>query len=278
MSPGHSQDLVRSWTPRTTRDVAADMTHYMLRLTSSILFGLDQPELAYNIGELTEKWVALNHRIGPAALTSDPGLVAQYDLLLQSAEDLEKAVLEMIRLRRGGHLGHDVLSLLIRAHDEMGNVSDDQLIGHIVLLFGAAHLTSAHTLTWTLFLLAQHPEIMQQLNDELQSSLVGSSPTHEQVDALPVLDRVAEGEHAGSPRLGGYSRRIAAEPVQLGPFEVSPTSVIVFSQFITHHMPELFPQPEKFLAGAVGDDLAVAVRVPAVRGGSADVHRGALQG
>lgn len=243
---GHSQDLVRSWTPGTTRDVAADMTHYMLRLTSSILFGLDQPELAYNIGELTEKWVALNHRIGPAALTSDPGLVAQYDLLLQSAEDLEKAVLEMIRLRRGGHLGHDVLSLLIRAHDEMGNVSDDQLIGHIVLLFGAAHLTSAHTLTWTLFLLAQHPEIMRQLNDELQSSLAGSSPTHEQVDALPVLDRVLKESMRVLPA-SAYSQRIAAEAVQLGPFEVSPTSVIVFSQFITHHMPELFPQPEKFL-------------------------------
>ncbi len=243
---GMSQDLVRSWEPGTVRDVSADMTHYMLRLTSSILFGLDCPELAYNIGELTEKWVALNHRLGPAALSSNLELVGEYELLLKSAEELEQAVLEMIRLRRGGKLGNDVLSLLIRAHDEMGNVSDDQLIGHIVLLFGAAHLTSAHTLTWTLFLLSQHPDVMRQLNDELQEHVRESSPTQDQLEALPVLERVLKESMRVLPA-SAYSQRIASEPVQLGPFELTPGSVVVFSQLITHHMPDLYAQPEKFL-------------------------------
>lgn len=242
----HSRDMVREWTPGTTRDVSADMTRYMLQLTSSILFGLDTPELACHIGELTERWVALNHRIGPAAFASTPELVGEYDLLLKSAEELEQAVLEMIRLRRGGKLGHDVLSLLIRAHDEMGNVSDDQLIGHIVLLFGAAHLTSAHTLTWTLFLLAQHPEVMRQLNTELQTELAGESPAAEQLDALPVLDRVLK-ESMRVLSASAYSQRIASEPVQLGPFELTPGSVVLFSQFITHRIPQLFPQPQAFL-------------------------------
>lgn len=243
---GMSQDMIRDWQPGTVRDVSADMTHYMLRLTSSILFGLDCPELAYNIGELTEKWVALNHRIGPAALASSPELVGEYELLLKAAEELETALLEMIHLRRSGQLGNDVLSLLIRAHDEMGNISDDQLIGHIAVLFGAAHLTSAHTLTWTLFLLAQHPEVMRQLNDELQANIRESSPTQEQLDSLPVLEKVLKESMRVLPA-SAYSQRIASGPVQLGPFELTPGSVVVFSQLITHHMPDLFPQPEKFL-------------------------------
>ncbi len=78
------------------------MTHYMLRLTSSILFGVDMPEMAYTIGRLTEKWVALNHKVGPAVFSSDPALLGDYDELLRSAEELEAAVMEMIRVRRAG--------------------------------------------------------------------------------------------------------------------------------------------------------------------------------
>jgi cytochrome P450 len=44
-----------------------------------------------------------------------------------------------------------------------------------------------------------------------------------------------------------YSQRIVAQPTQLGPFALAPGAGIVFSQFITHHLPELFPDPDAFL-------------------------------
>lgn len=243
---GITQDMMNSWTPGETKDIAEEMTHYMLRLTSAILFGVDIPELAYEVGALTERWVSLNHKVGPAIFSSDPGLIGCYDELLQSAEELEQAVLELVRIRRSGQLGTDVLSALLRAHDEQGGVTDDQLVGHIVLLFGAAHLTSAHTLAWTLFLLAQHPGVMSQLHTELQENLGGKSPTPEQIENLPVLDRVLRESMRILPA-SAYSQRVAAEPVDLGPFRLNPGNAVIFSQFITHHMPSLFPQPEKFL-------------------------------
>ena len=243
---GMTQDLTASWNPGDTKDIAEEMTHYMLRLTSSILFGVDMPEMAYEIGRLTERWVALNHKVGPAVFSSDPGLLGHYDELLQAAEELEVAVMEMIRFRRSGKLGTDVLSLLIMAHDMQGGVSDEQLVGHVVVLFGAAHLTSAHTLTWTLFLLAQHPGVMSALHNELQVNLAGGAPTAEQLDQLPILDRVLKESMRIMPA-SAYSQRVAAEPLELGPFRLNPGNPILFSQFITHHMPSLFPQPEKFL-------------------------------
>ena len=243
---GVTQDMLASWNPGDTKDIADEMTHYMLRLTSSILFGVDMPEMAYEVGRLTERWVSLNHKVGPAIFSSDPGLLVYYDELLQSAEELEAAVLDLVRVRRSGQLGTDVLSLLIRAHDMQGGVSDAQLVGHIVLLFGAAHLTSAHTLTWTLFLLAQHPGVMSQLHAELAENLSGGPPTPEQIENLPVLDRVIRESMRIMPA-SAYSQRVAAEPVDLGPFRLNPGNPIIFSQFITHHMPSLFPQPEKFL-------------------------------
>lgn len=243
---GMTQEMINSWTPGETKDIADEMTHYMLRLTSSILFGVDMPEMAYTIGRLTEKWVALNHKVGPAVFSSDPALLGDYDELLRSAEELEAAVMEMIRVRRAGKLGGDVLSLLIRANDMQGGVTDEQLVGHAVVLFGAAHLTSAHTLTWTLFLLAQHPGVMAALHDELQEVVGSGSPTIEQLEQMPVLDRVLKESMRILPA-SAHSQRVAAEPVELGPFHLNPGNPVIFSQFITHHMPSLFPQPEKFL-------------------------------
>ncbi|RLS54341.1 MAG: cytochrome P450 [Planctomycetota bacterium] len=243
---GVTQDQLASWNPGETKDIAEEMTHYMLRLTSSLLFGMDIPEMAYEVGRLTERWVDLNHQVGPAVFSADPALLANYEELLQAADELEQAVLEMVRMRRGGQLGMDVLSLLIRAHDMQGGVSDEQLVGHIVLLFGAAHLTSAHTLTWTLFLLAQHPGVMSQLHAEFQEKLDGQAPTAEQVDQLPFLDAVLRESMRVLPA-SAYSIRVAAETCELGPFKLNPGNPVIFSQFITHHMPHLFPQPEKFL-------------------------------
>lgn len=241
-----SDEMLRTWRPGQVRDIGGDMTQYMQRLTSRILFGLDEADLAYRIGDLTERWVELNHRIGPAAFSPNPILTAQYDDLLEAAEQLEQGIKEMLHIRRSGKLGSDVLSILIRMHDMEGGVSDDQLIGHIALLFGAAHLTSAHTLSWTLFLLAQHPGVMSELHEELSHVLGGRSPRPEQLEQLPVLERVLKESMRVLPA-SSYSQRVAAEPVDLGPFRLSQGAVVIFSQFMTHHLPDQYAEPERFL-------------------------------
>lgn len=243
---GLAQQATADWKPGQIRDLTSEMTQYMLQLTSSILFGIDMPELAFRVGEQTERWVSLNHQVGPSAFFSDENTSALYDELLVAAEKLEESVQEMIQIRRSGQLGFDVLSLLIRAHEREGGVSDEHLIGHIALLFGAAHLTSAHTLTWTLFLLAQHPEVMQKLHQELTETLDGRAPRQEDLDQLPYLDMVLKESMRILPA-SSYSQRVTTEPVELGPFELERGSSIIFSQFITHHLHDLYSHPEQFI-------------------------------
>jgi len=149
--------------------------------------------------------------------------------------------------RRSISLGHDVLSLLLRARDESGTgMTDAELIGQAVVLFGAAHLTTANTLTWTLFLLAQHPDIGSSLFDELTGVLDGDVPELGQLEKLPLLDRVIKESMRILPA-SCYSQRVIAEPVQLGPFYLTATTPIIFSPLISHRLPELFPNPEQFL-------------------------------
>lgn len=240
------EELLLEWKPGQERDINRDMTEYMLRLTSSILFGVDDPEVAYRIGRMIDHWVHLNHELGMGAFVSNQEIARRYDGLLEFARELEAELQAMVHFRRQKiGAGHDVLSALINAHDGEGHISDEELVGQTALVFGAAHLTTAHTLTWTLFLLAQHPSVMAELHAELRQQLGGQAPSAEQIDRLPMVERVLKESMRVLPA-SAYLQRVTSRPAQLGPFALSTGSAIIFSQFMTHHMPHLYPEPDVF--------------------------------
>ena len=125
------QMLAREWRPGQVRNIFADMTQFMLRVTSSILFGFDRTDLAYSIGQKTERWVQLNHEMGIGSLLPAARDAAGYERLLAQARELEQEIVRMVEFRRSSSdEGNDVLSLLIRRHDDQGvGLTDDELIG-----------------------------------------------------------------------------------------------------------------------------------------------------
>ena len=242
-----SGDLVASWQPGETRNMFREMTRYMLRVTSVLLFGCDVEGLAYEIGRDVERWIALNHAVGIGAFVSDAKAGDSYGDLLAAADSLEQKVRALIEHRRGAAAaGGDVLSRLISAHDDSGvGMTDAELIGQTTVLFGAAHLTTANTLTWTLFLLAQHPRVASALVEELDAALGGAVPSLAQLEGLPRLDSVIKESMRILPA-SAYSQRVNVCPVQLGELRLPPATPIIFSQVITHHISELFPEPRMF--------------------------------
>ena len=240
-------EMLDTWQVGETRDLHEDMTHYMLRVTSALLFGLDEPELAYQIGEMLDEWIHMNHEIGMGAFIADKQFTEGYDELMTLGKTLEREILGMINLKKSrGATGGDLLSLLIQAHDEGVKITDDNLVGHVALLFGAAHKTTAHTLCWTIFLLTQHPEIMSELWQEIDTLVEEPSPSLDEIENLSVTERVLKESMRIMPA-SGYSQRIAAEPVDLGPFRLRRGEPVIFSQFITHRLPGIYQDPESFI-------------------------------
>lgn len=244
-----TRDMLDDWAPGEVRDIHAEMTQFMLRATSGLLFGVDVFDTAYRLGEMIDRWVHLNHETGMGAFISDPSYLRHYDQLLSLADTLENDIQELIDLRRARPKdsgGNDVLSLLLQACEGERRIDDQQLIGHVALMFGAAHLTTAHTFTWTLFLLAQHPSIARQVDAEVRAALAGDAPTPEEIPGMPLLERVLKESMRILPA-SGYSQRVCAQPVQLGPFDLPVGAPVVFSQYITHHIRALYPQANRFL-------------------------------
>ena len=239
-------DLLNGWQPGESINLHTEMTRHMLQVTSGLLFGFDVPEMAYRVAESLHRWTELNHQLGMWAFIADPEYSQNYDVLLRQADELEGEIRQMIEYRRSsGRYGNDVLSILLRVLAEGGELTEEELIGHTALLFGAAHMTTAHTFTWTLFLLAQHPSIMREVLGEIQSTMPGSAPTLDEIGRMALMERVVKASMLILPA-SAYSQRVTARPVQLGPLHLPRGTPVVFSQFMTHRLPDLFPEPDRF--------------------------------
>lgn len=239
-------EMLDGWRPGEIRDIATEMTVLARKITSTMLFGMDQMQIALEIGEMLDPWVELNHQLGLAALLPTDHFMPRYDELLSLAQRLELRILDLVRLRREARQpGTDLLSQLIRVHDETGGITSEQLIGHIALLFGAAHMTTANTLGWTLFLLAQHPEVLRPLYRELQAGEYDEPLAAFDSAKGSLLDRVLRESMRLLPA-SSYSQRSNSAPVELGPLSLAKNSVVIFSQFMTHHRADLYPNPQVF--------------------------------
>jgi cytochrome P450 len=241
-----ADEMLASWQFGQTRDIFQDMTHFMLRVTSTILFGFDQPEFSIRLGKQIERWVVMNHQVGMGALVPNDVFTQNYERLLAHAEKLEAEIRRMIQLRRSQPgTGHDVLSILVGSHDGDGSLSDEELIGQAAILFAAAHLTTANTLAWTLFLLAQHPSILSVLGRELSDGDATADAAMVHREGTSLMDRVLKESMRVLPA-SSYLHRFNVVPTELGPFRLPRGSTVVFSQYMTHHLPEIYDQPERF--------------------------------
>lgn len=239
-------DMVDSWQSGGVQDLNGEMVRLMLRMTSALLFGIDDVAYSVELGEKIDRWVRWNHEVGMGAMVSSSRFSDGYDSLLEMAEELEVSVREMFaRHRTGTSQQVNILSLLLQAQEADSGMTDDQLVGHVTLLFAAAHLTTAHTLTWTLLLLAQHPQVMQRVRTELDCSSDSETPGFSEIESLTYLDQVIRESMRVLPA-SSYSQRVCMESVKLGPLRLPPMTPIIFSQYMTHHCPTLYSDPDEF--------------------------------
>jgi cytochrome P450 len=166
----------------------------------------------------------------------------------QSRRELAVALVKVIDdHRRQPEKYDDMLSLLMSAHDDMGAgyMSDELLLDESLTLFLAGHETTANALTWTWYLLAQHPEVEQKLGQEIESVLNGRLPSIEDLPRLVYTSQVFR----ESLRLYPPAWIIAREAVtayRLGPFDVPPGATIFVSPYATQRDPRFWNNPEQF--------------------------------
>jgi cytochrome P450 len=176
---------LRSWRPGLDVNMDAEMRRITMRIAGETLFGERNRERSLSFGSMVSEWLSRNYTFGATCFPVN-FIGTSYRGLLRYAEKLTEEIREMIRHRRAqGEARDDILSILVKARDEgRADISESDLLGQTAILFAASFETTATTLGWTLFLLAQSPAVAAKLRDEIN----GASSA--ELDTLPLLDAV----------------------------------------------------------------------------------------
>ena len=240
-----TQDKVGQWETDTKVNMALEMEDLTTSISSKAFYGQEiisgKESLARSVRETVEMIFSPSSMF-PVDL---PGL--PYRRLTRLATRTIQEILEEINRRRAaGTEGEDVLSMMIRAHEEGSNkISDDELAGNAFLIYFAGHKSSSLALTLTLFLLALHPEIQEELQAELDQELGGEPPSYEQLGSLSVLDRVVkEGLRIITPAVA--ISRFATHSTELLSYQIPEGSEVIYSPYMTHIDPAVYPEPTRF--------------------------------
>ena len=149
--------------------------------------------------------------------------------------------------RAAGAPGDDVISTLIRARDARARwMRDRDVVGQATMLFAASYETTANAMTWTLFLLAQHPQVAEDLAAELDAALRGGPAGLDALERLPLLDAVLRESMRIFPPVPYAIRLVRGDGRSLGALALRDRDRVIVSHYVTHHLPELYPDPERF--------------------------------
>ncbi len=142
--------------------------------------------------------------------------------------------------------GNDLLSRLLTAEDENGHrMSDRQLRDEMMTLYLAGHETTALTLSWSWYLISQHPEVERKLVAEWDRVLQGRTPSPDDLGNLPYTDAVITEAMRVYPPVYLIGREATRE-LELGGYRVKKGYTIFMSQWVNHRDARYFPDPEQF--------------------------------
>lgn len=156
-------------------------------------------------------------------------------------DDVIYGIIEQRRAQPAAH--NDLLDMLLNASDENGELmSDQQIRDEVITIFSAGHETTANLLSWTLYLLARHPDVLAKLRQELDTLAQGEVPT---VQQLVYTRAVLDESMRLRPPVGIMMRKITKD-TEIDGYRLKQGRLAMFSIYNIHHHPDFWQQPEQF--------------------------------
>ena len=226
--------LLYPWTRRLT-----------LRIAMRALFGFDPDRSSreLDMAEEFERALGFWGRAYTAQMLRGPG--SPWRQMHRARARLDRAIFAEIDHRlESGERGSDILSLLLDASDEDGSrLSRLELRDQVMTLLFAGHDTATSTVAFLFYELARNPHELGPLRAELAEAAPSVASL---ISGLTRLDMaVDETLRMYPPAWIGPRRSI--EPFELQGVRVPGGVLVNYCSWASHRLPEVFPQPERFL-------------------------------
>ncbi|MDJ0752315.1 MAG: cytochrome P450 [Ardenticatenaceae bacterium] len=244
----YTTSMMAGWEDGQVVAVDEAFTKLTLRIIARTMYGVDIDAQTEKFGRLMQEMATIAESHLKMTIVPPEWLpTAKNRRQKQIRAEVEALLREVIHDRRQNpEANDDLLSMLLLARDEEGRPMDDrQLLDECLTLFFAGHETTAALLTWATHLLSSSEDVMSKLRQELRDVLGDRTIQYEDIARLPYLEAVLKETLRLYPPAYGFGRT-AVEPFSIGDHHFPKRSVILVSTYITHHRPDLFPDPERF--------------------------------
>jgi cytochrome P450 len=233
-------------------DIAEEMQKLTLRIISRAMFSTDSDGICALMGDtLKQVTKALEFRYRDAI----PGIGAWNRLkrlrrMRAIFARLDASLYALIEERAANPVegAPDLLDRLVAARDAESGVrlTNEEVRDETLIIFVAGHETTAVAMTFTWYLLSQHPKQEAKLHAELDTVLGGRGPTFEDLVNLPYTRMVIEEAMRLYPPAPGLSIRKPRSDDVLVDQKIGKHHSIVILPWVIHRHRELWDEPERF--------------------------------
>lgn len=175
--------------------------------------------------------------------------IPQHEQVLQACARIRHHLGELVdaHLEAGVHHYDDIAAAVMSARDlETGEgFTRKELLDQLGVMFLAGHETTASALIWAFMMLAEQPQVMQRLREEVYS-IAGDGPIElEQVRKMTFVRNVFKETLRLYPPIT-FIPRVAAEAAQIGRHRVKRGAMLMIAPWTIHRHQRYWQRPNVF--------------------------------
>ncbi len=249
-----TEETARLWDATAAReeerDILEDMMNLTLRIIVRTMFSSDIGPAAADVHTHLSRIQELTGRPAISDLFGLPDWIPRPRARRAEASQrvLDEIVGRLIRARRDnpGEQG-DLLDMLMSARDEKSGqgMSDRQIRDEVMTIYAAGHETTANALTWTMYLVSQHPEVEGRLLAEWDGVLGGRPPLYDDARNLAYTRQVIDEALRLYPPAHTFGRH-ALGPDRVGSYDIPRGAEVMIAPWVLHRHKRLWEAPERF--------------------------------
>jgi cytochrome P450 len=234
----------------TPIDVSAEMTELTLKVVSRSLFttGISNEQ----IKDLGIKFTAVQEHIikevRQPVLNWWRVLIGETKKAKRMSEEVKDILRGIIEHRKKQtFLVGDLLDMLIHSkyEDTDENMTDEQILDEALIIFTAGHETTANSLSWCFYLLAQSPEIVEKIRSEYDA-IKGQGISMESLMKAEYCQMVVSESMRMYPP-AWILDRVALEDDEIKNVKIAKGDLVGLYVYGSHHNPALWPNPDRFI-------------------------------
>ncbi|MEW5939737.1 MAG: cytochrome P450 [Chloroflexota bacterium] len=220
-----------------------DMAEEMMRLTLDIalqtLFGTSPAGAT----ERVRRAMSAITRLFPLALLPFPDSArAGFPHFKRASADLNAVVDAFLADPQTAQAKYALINIL---RENKRQFTEEQVRSHALTFLLAGHETASILLAWCWDFLAHYPAIQTKVQAEADRVLGDSLPTPADLEKLTYTRAVVKETLRMRPPAWAIGRQ-AREDCEIGGAYIPAGSVMLLSQWVTHHDPRYYAEPEEF--------------------------------